>query len=366
MNRFGDMSMYAKVMGIVYAHTRARPRRFETVVACRRHASTRVLGRARPRSMAEAWVSPLDVDVHSRTTVDEDLERAVASSGAYARAARAQAFTRDDFASPEARIAALSVDGSTTTTSSPSSFVPKVVIVGVGSEAGADACEAAARAVSARTRGVVIASDAREMTRRAPHSGTGEKTHASFLTPSVSSPQSSCTMYEDIERGVIFVETRCELVAAGARAWAKEVLRACGCVAGAPTRVLILTGCSELETSEAEMSHELIDSVQAYALETSAVKANAAAWPPAPRPLPIGVFLPSNGAAALLTMCEMLNIEARAVAIPESEPVRVMFAGADVNAARQAAAHAAEVLGFEFTCEFKTRRAPIRADNVYA
>lgn len=114
------------------------------------------------------------------------------------------------------------------------------------------------------------------------------------------------------------------------------------------------------------MSHELIDSVQAYALETSAVKANAAAWPPAPRPLPIGVFLPSNGAAALLTMCEMLNIEARAVAIPESEPVRVMFAGADVNAARQAAAHAAEVLGFEFTCEFKTRRAPIRADNVYA
>jgi hypothetical protein len=313
--------------------------------------------------MAEAWLSPLDVDVHSRTTVDEDLERAVASSGAYARVARAQAFTRDDFASPEARIAALSVDGSMTASSS---FVPKVVIVGVGSEAGADACEAAARAVSARTRGVVIASDAREMTRRAPHSGTGEKTHASFLTPSASSPQSSCTMYEDIERRVVFVETRCELAAAGARAWAKEVLRACGCVADAPTRVLILTGCSEHETSEAEMSHELIDTVQAYALETSAVKANAAAWPPAPRALPIGVFLPSNGAAALLAMCEMLNIEARAVAIPESEPVRVMFAGADVNAARQAAAHAAEVLGFEFTCEFKTRRAPIRADNVYA
>ena len=129
--------------------------------------------------MAEAWLSPLDVDVHSRTTVDEDLERAVASSGAYARAARAQAFTRDDFASPEARIAALSVDGSMTSSSS-SSFVPKVVIVGVGSEAGADACEAAARAVSARTRGVVIASDARDDASRAAFRHRGENARVVF------------------------------------------------------------------------------------------------------------------------------------------------------------------------------------------
>ena len=66
-------------------------------------------------------------------------------------------------------------------------------------------------------------------------------------------------------------------VAGGARAWAREILRASGVVSGDGTvsktsDVLIVTSCSEHETSEAEMSLGAIDAVTAYGLDTTALR----------------------------------------------------------------------------------------------
>ena len=118
---------------------------------------------------------------------------------------------------------------------------------------------------------------------------------------------------------------------------------------------------------EVEMSLGAIDAVTAYGLDTTALRVESPpTWPSPPRSLPVGVLLRSNGASALLNACEMFGIRARVVAIPESEPVRAMYGGADVEAAREAAAQASALLGVELACDFKARLAPTRAENVYA
>ena len=139
------------------------------------------------------------------------------------------------------------------------------------------------------------------------------------------------------------------------------------CEEGGETKVLALTSCSDHETSEAEMSLGAIDRVVAYALDTTRVRMDRdGAWPASPRPLPVGLLLRSNGAAAIASACEALGVAARVIAIPESEPVRVIHGGADVGASREAAAHASALVGCAVECEFKPRMAPTRAENLYA
>ena len=72
--------------------------------------------------------------------------------------------------------------------------------------------------------------------------------------------------------------------------------------------VLIVTSCSEHETSEAEMSLGAIDAVTAYGLDTTALRVESPpTWPSPPRSLPVGVLLRSNGASALLNAVKCLG-----------------------------------------------------------
>lgn len=323
-----------------------------------------VVGRAPHSSpMSRAWISPLDVDVFSRCAHDDDIERSSEREMSYVTAKRARAFTTSDFAS-SARDAR-------------SSSANDVVVVGVGSATGVECVSAGARASNAHATGSgLFAIDERDgdhwrggrlRATRARGDGTTRSessTRASGVTARASSA-SSCLIYEDEGRRHAFVETSGDVARAGARAWANEVLRATRCRSGT-TKVLVVTRCSEHDTSEGEMSHGAIDEVQCYGLETSAAKATRGEWPEAPRALPVGVFLPCDGAAALLAACEMRNISARALAIPESEPVRVLYGGADINSTRAAVRQIGALIGHEFEYEIKILRKPLRAENVYA
>jgi hypothetical protein len=295
-----------------------------------------------------AWTSPLDlvdegVDF-ARSRVDARAEREAANSGAYEVSRRARAYVRGDFD-----------DGGGASTAS-----AVVVVVSVGSEAGGTLARACVEAAALSRAGTVVAGDA-----DVSNAGFGGASDASWTT-----------VYEGSVDGrgrMTVATTEADASPACARAWAREILRASGVVSrdGAVSKttsdVLIVTSCSEHETSEAEMSLGAIDAVTTYGLDTTALRAESPpTWPPAPRPLPVGVLLRSNGASALLNACEMFGIRARVVAIPESEPVRAMYGGADVGAAREAAAHASALLGVELACEFKARLAPTRAENLYA
>jgi len=295
-----------------------------------------------------AWTSPLDlvdegVDF-ARSRVDARAEREAANSGAYEVSRRARAYVRGDFD-----------DGGGASTAS-----AVVVVVSVGSEAGGTLARACVEAAALSRAGTVVAGDA-----DVSNAGFGGANDASWTT-----------VYEGSVDGrgrMTVATTEADASPACARAWAREILRASGVVSrdGAVSKttsdVLIVTSCSEHETSEAEMSLGAIDAVTTYGLDTTALRAESPpTWPPAPRPLPVGVLLRSNGASALLNACEMFGIRARVVAIPESEPVRAMYGGADVGAAREAAAHASALLGVELACEFKARLAPTRAENLYA
>lgn len=295
-----------------------------------------------------AWTSPLDlvdegVDF-ARSRVDARAEREAANSGAYEVSRRARAYVRGDFD-----------DGGGASNAS-----AVVVVVSVGSEAGGTLARACVEAAALSRAGTVVAGDA-----DVSNAGFGGANDASWTT-----------VYEGSVDGrgrMTVATTEADASPACARAWAREILRASGVVSrdGAVSKttsdVLIVTSCSEHETSEAEMSLGAIDAVTTYGLDTTALRAESPpTWPPAPRPLPVGVLLRSNGASALLNACEMFGIRARVVAIPESEPVRAMYGGADVGAAREAAAHASALLGVELACEFKARLAPTRAENLYA
>jgi len=295
-----------------------------------------------------AWTSPLDlvdegVDF-ARSRVDARAEREAANSGAYEASRRARAYGWGDF------------DG-VVDEGEASSVV--VVIASVGSEAGRALARACVDAAAASRRGVVVAGGV-----DVSNAGFGAVDDASWTT-----------VYEGFVDGrgrTAVATTEADASPACARAWAREILRASGVVSGDGTvsktsDVLIVTSCSEHETSEAEMSLGAIDAVTAYGLDTTALRVESPpTWPSPPRSLPVGVLLRSNGASALLNACEMFGIRARVVAIPESEPVRAMYGGADVEAAREAAAQASALLGVELACDFKARLAPTRAENVYA
>ena len=295
-----------------------------------------------------AWTSPLDlvddgVDF-ARSRVDARAEREAANSGAYEASRRARAYGWGDF------------DGVVDEEGASSEVV---VIASVGSEAGRALARACVDAAAASRRGVVVAGGV-----DVSNAGFGAVDDASWTT-----------VYEGFVDGrgrTAVATTEADASPACARAWAREILRASGVVSGDGTvsktsDVLIVTSCSEHETSEAEMSLGAIDAVTAYGLDTTALRVESPpTWPSPPRSLPVGVLLRSNGASALLNACEMFGIRARVVAIPESEPVRAMYGGADVEAAREAAAQASALLGVELACDFKARLAPTRAENVYA
>ena len=295
-----------------------------------------------------AWTSPLDlvddgVDF-ARSRVNARAEREAANSGAYEASRRARAYGWGDF------------DGVVDEGEASSEVV---VIASVGSEAGRALARACVDAAAASRRGVVVAGGV-----DVSNAGFGAVDDASWTT-----------VYEGFVDGrgrTAVATTEADASPAGARAWAREILRASGVVSGDGTvsktsDVLIVTSCSEHETSEAEMSLGAIDAVTAYGLDTTALRVESPpTWPSPPRSLPVGVLLRSNGASALLNACEMFGIRARVVAIPESEPVRAMYGGADVQAAREAAAQASALLGVELACDFKARLAPTRAENVYA
>lgn len=283
------------------------------------------------------WISPLDLADESvdfaRTRVDESLERELASGGLYARRRVATAFVgrSDDVARA----------------------APDALVVAVGSEAARAIALGVAVASNASAYGVVARADA-------------DASSARF--------GSACgDALTTLRRGtigtmtVVVAETSADATATSAREWARETLRACGVERGSKTRVLALTACSEHETSEAEMSLGELERVAAYGLDTTALRAvGDSAWPPMPRAFPVGVLLRSNGAAALMTACEALGVAARAVAIPESEPVRAMYGGADIDAVREAATQASALLGCDVRYEYAPRMAPSRAENVYA
>ena len=92
------------------------------------------------------------------------------------------------------------------------------------------------------------------------------------------------TVYEGFVDGrgrTAVATTEADASPACARAWAREILRASGVVSGDGTvsktsDVLIVTSCSEHETSEAEMSLGAIDAVTAYGLDTTALRVVAA------------------------------------------------------------------------------------------
>ena len=300
-----------------------------------RRASTRFDGAA-----MSAWTSPLELgdDGHdfARTRIDERLERALAGRrGTYARKSLARAFVAD--AREGAPRAA-----------------PRGVVVAVDSEAGREIARAVVRGTRGKKYGAVLSADA-----DCGEAALGAEDGDDAWT----------TLYESGEGAprVVIAETLKDISPTGARAWARETLRACGCEEGGETKVLALTSCSEHETSEAEMSLGAIDRVVAYALDTTRVRMDRdGAWPASPRPLPVGLLLRSNGAAAIASACEALGVAARVIAIPESEPVRVIHGGADVGASREAAAHASALVGCAVECEFKPRMAPTRAENLYA
>lgn len=283
------------------------------------------------------WISPLDLADDSidfaRTRADERVERELASSGLYARRRIARAFVGrpvdDAVAAPDA------------------------LVVAVGSESARAIALGVVAASNATSRGVVARADA-------------DASDARF--------GSACDdALTTLHRGMIgastvmVAETSADATATSAREWARETLRACGVEEGSKTRVLALTACSEHETSEAEMSLGELERVEAYGLDSTTLRASGDdAWPPMPRAFPVGVLLRSNGAAALMSACEALGVAARVVAIPESEPVRVMYGGADVNAVRDAAAQVSALLGCDVHYEYAPRAAPMRAENVYA
>lgn len=295
-----------------------------------------------------AWTSPLDLHDDSvdfaRNRVDEDAERARAR-GTYAASARARALggivDADD--------------------------APDVCVVAVGSDAARAIALGCARACEGTRRGAVVtsASDAGGRATRASALGEwarfGSACAASVTTIHVGRRARGTG-------AVAIAETRGDVSGTCARAWARETLRACGVRGGSKTKVLALTSCSETETSEAEMTAGEIDRVVAYGLDTGALRAEleGSAWPAPPRAYPVGRLLESVGASALMSACDALGVAARVVAIPESEPVRVLYCGADLNAVNEAAAHASALLGRVVEHDYKPRLAPMRAENVYA
>ena len=346
--------MYGRAVRSTTTVSRGRESDRESDARGRRARARSVTLAARPfvvdrASGMSAWTSPLDlvdegVDF-ARSRVDARAEREGANSGAYEASRRARAYVRGDF------------DGGASNAAAANASV--VVVVSVGSEAGGTLARACAEAAALSRAGTVVAGDA-----DVSNAGFGGANDASWTT-----------VYEGSVDGrgkMTVATTEADASPACARAWAREILRASGVVSrdGAVSKtsdVLIVTSCSEHETSEAEMSLGAIDAVTTYGLDTTALRAESPpTWPPAPRALPVGVLLRSNGASALLNACEMFGIRARVVAIPESEPVRAMYGGADVGAAREAAAHASALLGVELACDFKARLAPTRAENLYA
>lgn len=301
--------------------------------------------------------SPLDVAeedggaAFTRLKVDETLERNLAESGAYDARRRATAYRVGCF------------DGKETTTTT--TTVPSTLVVTTGSETGWEVCRASASATSARVVGSVACGD-------------GDATTSGLMSDSVGSPLTTIresdgsgsgggdtTMTTNHSKTLrAFASAMGGPTSTSARAWAEATLDACGC--DASTKVLIFTSCAEHDTTEAEIRRRVIEKPCAYALETTAARAARSDWPKSPRALPLGVLIPSAGASAMLSACEMRGIAARLIAIPESEPVRVMFGGADPAAAEEARAQCAEFLGVSLACEFKTRLKPMRAENVYA
>lgn len=301
--------------------------------------------------------SPLDVAeedggaAFTRLKVDETLERNLAESGAYDARRRATAY----------RVGCFDGTFETTTTSV---TVPLTLVVTTGSETGWEVCRASANATSARVVGSVACGD-------------GDATTSGLMSDSAGSPLTTIressgsgggggdtTMTNDSKTLRAFASAMGGPTSTSARAWAEATLDACGC--DASTKVLIFTSCAEHDTTEAEIRRRVIEKPCAYALETTAARAARSDWPKSPRALPLGVLIPSAGASAMLSACEMRGIAARLIAIPESEPVRVMFGGADPAAAEEARAQCAEFLGVSLACEFKTRLNPMRAENVYA
>lgn len=289
----------------------------------------------------------------TRLKVDETLERNLAESGAYDARRRATAYRVGCF------------DGKETTTTTTMTTVPTTLVVTTGSETGWEVCRASASATSARVVGSVACGD-------------GDATTSGLMSDSdsVGSPLTtiresdggdgggSDTTTNDSKTLRAFASAMGGPTSTSARAWAEATLDACGC--DASTKVLIFTSCAEHDTTEAEIRRRVIEKPCAYALETTAARAARSDWPKSPRALPLGVLIQSAGAAAMLSTCEMRGIAARLIAIPESEPVRVMFGGADPAAAEEARAQCAEFLGVSLSCEFKTRLKPMRAENVYA
>ena len=243
--------------------------------------------------------------------------------------------------------------------------MPSTLVVTTGSETGWEVCRASASATSARVVGSVACGD-------------GDATTSGLMSDSVGSPLTTIresdgsgsgggdtTMTTNHSKTLrAFASAMGGPTSTSARAWAEATLDACGC--DASTKVLIFTSCAEHDTTEAEIRRRVIEKPCAYALETTAARAARSDWPKSPRALPLGVLIPSAGASAMLSACEMRGIAARLIAIPESEPVRVMFGGADPAAAEEARAQCAEFLGVSLACEFKTRLKPMRAENVYA
>lgn len=300
--------------------------------------------------------SPLDVAeedggaAFTRLKVDETLERSLAASGAYDARRRATAYRVGCFDGKE-----------TTPTTTSVTTVPSTLVVTTGSETGWEVCRASASATSARVVGSVACGDGDATT-----SGlmSDSDSVGSPLTTIQESDGSGDTTTNDSKTLRAFASAMGGPTSTSARAWAEATLDACGC--DASTKVLIFTSCAEHDTTEAEIRRRVIEKPCAYALETTAARASRSDWPKSPRALPLGVLIPSAGASAMLSACEMRGIAARLIAIPESEPVRVMFGGADPAAAEEARAQCAEFLGVSLSCEFKTRLNPMRAENVYA
>ena len=306
------------------------------------------------------WSSPLDVAeddggaAFTRSRVDETLERSLAQSGAYDGRRRATAYTVGCF------------DGSAR--SSSSTVASTLVVVTTGSETGWEVCGASAAATRARVVGSVACGDGDATT--SGFTGVGSRNEKLRDDDVSGSPLTTIRAASGDGKGgensktFAFASATGGPTATSARAWAEATLGACGC--DASTKVLILTACAEHDTTEAEIRRRVIEKPCAYALETTATRVARSDWPKSPRALPLGVLIPSAGASALLSACEMRGIAARLIAIPESEPVRVMFGGADPAAAEEARAQCAEFLGVSLACEFKTRLSPMRAENVYA
>ena len=195
-----------------------------------------------------AWTSPLDlvddgVDF-ARSRVDARAEREAADSGAYEASRRARAYARGDF------------DGVVDEGEAAS-----VVIASVGSEAGRGRARAR-RGGGDSTRVVVAearASRTRDWVRRTMRRGR------------------RCTKGSWTEEGGRRWRRRRRTRAGGRqgvgeRNFTSERRRSGDGTVSKTSDVLIVTSCSEHETSEAEMSLGAIDAVTAYGLDTTALR----------------------------------------------------------------------------------------------